>query len=52
VEFEIKTLRPALEVGFDLSKAQKHRMEHLNELDEICLIAIQNNDVIQQQQTK
>ena len=35
IEFEIKTLRIALQVGLDLSEAQQHRLEQINELDEI-----------------
>ena len=35
VEFEINTLRKTLEVSLDLLEAQKHRLEQLNELEEI-----------------
>ena len=35
IEFEISTLKKDLEVGLDLSDAQKHRLAQLNELDEI-----------------
>jgi hypothetical protein len=52
VEFEIKMLRTTLEVGLDLSEAQKHRLEQLNELDEIHLVVVQNTAAIQQQRTK
>lgn len=40
VEFEISMLRTTLEVGLDLSEAQKHQLEQLNELDEIRSVAI------------
>jgi hypothetical protein len=52
VEFEISTLRTALEVGLDPSEAQKHRLEQLNELDEIRLVAVQKTTVVQQQRMK
>ena len=35
IEFEIKTLRTTLEVGLDLSEAQKNCLEQLNDLGEI-----------------
>ena len=35
IEFEIKTLRTVLEVGLDILEATKHRLEQLNELEEI-----------------
>ena len=52
IEFEISTLRTALEVGLDLSEAQKHRLEQLNELDEIQSADIQRTTVVQQQRMK
>ena len=35
IEFEIKTLRIAKEVGLDLTDAQTKRIQQINELDEI-----------------
>ena len=35
IEFQVKTFKIAVQLGMDLSEAQKHRMEQLNELDEI-----------------
>jgi len=52
VEFEISTLRITLEVGLDLSETQKHRLEQLNELEEILLVAIQKTIVVQKQRMK
>lgn len=52
VEFKIKMLNTAVEVGLYLSEAHKHRLEQLSELDEIPLVAIQNTAEIQQQQNK
>eukprot|EP00253_Pinus_taeda_P013479 PITA_13479 len=40
VEFEISTLRIALEVGLDLLEAQKHQLEQLNELDDIRAVVV------------
>lgn len=34
IEFEIKTLRTALEVDLDLTTDERHQLEQLNELDE------------------
>jgi hypothetical protein len=33
IEFEIKTLRTTLQVGLDLSEAQQHRLNQINELE-------------------
>jgi hypothetical protein len=52
IEFEIKTLRIALQVGLDLSEAQQHRLEQINELDEIRQAAIHQTALIQQQRAK
>eukprot|EP00253_Pinus_taeda_P008031 PITA_08031 len=38
--------------GLDLSEAQKHRLEQLNELDEIRSVAVQKTIAIQQQRMK
>ena len=35
IEFQVKTFKMAVQLGMDLSKAQKHRLEQLNELGEI-----------------
>jgi hypothetical protein len=51
IEFEIKT-RPALEVNLDLTIGQKHRSDHLNELDEMCLAALHHINLVQQQRTE
>jgi hypothetical protein len=52
VEFEIKTLRTALAVNLDLIDAQTVRLQHLNELEEKRLDAIQQTTIIQQQRSK
>ena len=52
MEFEISTLRTTLEVGLDPSEAQKHRLEQLDELDEIRLVVFQKTTVVQQQRMK
>jgi hypothetical protein len=52
IEFEIKTLRTALQVGLDLSKSQQHRLDQINELDEIHQAAIQQTALVQQQRAK
>jgi len=40
IEFEIKTLRIAQEVGLDLNEAQINRLHQISELDEIQLSAL------------
>eukprot|EP00253_Pinus_taeda_P016303 PITA_16303 len=35
IEFQVKTFKMAVQLGMDLSEAQKHRLEQLNELDEV-----------------
>ena len=52
IEFEINTLRTPLEVGLDLSNAQKHQLAQLNELDEIRSMDVQRTIFIQQQRMK
>jgi len=52
IEFQIKTLKMAVQLGMDLSKAQKHRLEKLNELDEIKQEAVQRTGLFQQQRAK
>ena len=49
VEFEIKTLRTALELNMDLDEAQKQRMNQLNELDEKQLATLHHTSIVQQQ---
>jgi len=41
-----------VQLGMDLSEAQKHRMEQLNELDEIRQEAILRTDLVQYQRAK
>jgi len=52
IEFEIQTLRIALEIGLDLNEAQVNRLHQINELDEIRLSALQHTTLIQQQREK
>ena len=52
IEFEIQTLRTTQEVSLDLTVAQINRLQHINELDEIRLFALQNTTLIQQQRAK
>lgn len=47
MEFEITRLGTTMEVGLDLSEAQKHQLEQLNELDEIRLMVVQRTSTIQ-----
>jgi len=42
----------AVQLGLDLSEAQKHRLEQLNELDEIRQYAVQRTSLVQQQRSK
>ena len=42
----------AVQLGMDLSEAQRHRMEQLNELDEIRQEAILRTDLVQYQRAK
>eukprot|EP00253_Pinus_taeda_P032423 PITA_32423 len=52
IEFQVKTFKMAVQLGMDLSEAQKHRLEQLNELDEIRQEAIQRTDLVQHQRAK
>eukprot|EP00253_Pinus_taeda_P033557 PITA_33557 len=52
IEFQVKTFKMAVQLGMDLSKAQKHRMEQLNELDEIKQEAILRTYLAQYQRAK
>jgi hypothetical protein len=49
IEFEIKTLRMAQEIGLDLTEAHKQCLQQLNELEEACLSTLEHTVVIQQQ---
>ena len=40
------------QLGMELSEAQKHRLEQLNELDEIRQEAVQSTGIVQQQRAK
>jgi hypothetical protein len=52
IEFQIQTFRIAVELGMDLTEAQKQRIMQLNELDEIQQDALQQTTLIQQQRTR
>jgi hypothetical protein len=49
IEFEIKTLRMAQEIGLNLTEAHKRRLQQLNELDEARLSVVEHTTVIQRQ---
>ena len=42
----------AVQLGLDLSEAHKHRLEQLNELDEIRKDVVQRTNIVQQQRAK
>ena len=46
IEFEIKTLKIATKVNLDVTKAQKRRLNQLNELDENQLAAVDQTVLI------
>ena len=48
IEFEIKTLNTATKVKLDVTKAQKRRLNQLNELDEKRLATVDKIVLIQQ----
>ena len=48
IEFQIRTFKMAIQLGLDLSEAQKHRLEKLNELDEIRQEEIRRTSIVQQ----
>eukprot|EP00253_Pinus_taeda_P025248 PITA_25248 len=52
IEFQVKTFKMAVQLGMDLSKAQRHRMMQLNELDEIRQEAIVRTNLVQYQRVK
>eukprot|EP00253_Pinus_taeda_P028150 PITA_28150 len=52
IEFQVKTFKMAVQLGMDLLEAQKHRLEQLNEVDEIRQEEIQRTDLVQHQRAK
>ena len=52
IEFQIKTFKTAVQLGMSLSEAQKHRLDQLNELDEMRQDAILRTDLVQHQRSK
>ena len=48
IEFEIKTLRTAIEANLDLMEAQKNWLNQLNELDEKSTVDVHHTALIQQ----
>ena len=52
IEFQIQTFKMVVQLGLDLSEAQKHRLEQINELDEIRQDAVQKTSIVQQQRTR
>lgn len=52
IEFELKTLITTLQVNLDMTIAQKHRLNHINELDGKNLVAIYQAYTIQQKRAK
>lgn len=51
-EFEIKALRTTLQVGMDLSNAQKHHLKNINDLDEIHQAILYETSIVPQQTAK
>ena len=51
IEFEIKTLKTAIEMNLDVTEAQKRRLNQLNELDEKRLAAVDQTVLLQQQRS-
>jgi hypothetical protein len=49
IEFEIKTLRTALQLGLSLSDAQKERLAQLHSLDELRQEALLHTELVQNQ---
>jgi hypothetical protein len=50
IEFEVKTLRIELQVGLDLLEYQQHRLNQINELDEIIQDYLQQTSLVQQRE--
>ena len=46
IEFEIKTLRTAMEVNLDGTEAWRSKLNQLNELDEKCIAAVDQTTLI------
>lgn len=49
IEFEIKTLRIAMEVGLNITEAQQERITQLHALNKFRLQALQHNELVQNQ---
>ena len=47
IEFKTQTLRIVQEVGLSLNEAHTNRLQQINDLDEIRLLALQNTTLIQ-----
>jgi len=52
IEFETNTIRTTLETNLNLTRAQRHKLKQLNELDENHLVVVQQTYIIQQQRAK
>jgi len=52
IEFEVKTLCIELQSKMDLTKAQQHCLNQINELDDFRQVFIQQTDIIQRQRAK
>ena len=52
IEFEIKTLKIAIEANMDLTEAQKNQFNQLNELDEKLTVVVHQTTLFQQQRSK
>eukprot|EP00253_Pinus_taeda_P021188 PITA_21188 len=52
IEFQVKTFKMVVQLGMDLSESQKHRMEQLNERDEIRQEEILITELVQYQRAK
>ena len=52
IEFQIQTFKMEVQLGIDLTEAQKHRLEQINELDEIRQDAVQRTNIVQKQRAR
>jgi hypothetical protein len=52
IEFQVKNIRTAMQLGMDLDEDKKHRLLKLKELDEIRKYDLQRTTLIQEQMTK
>eukprot|EP00253_Pinus_taeda_P012235 PITA_12235 len=52
IKFQIRTFKREVQLGLDLSEAQKNRLEQLNELDEIKQEAVQRIGIFRQHRAK